>query len=121
MPSGQPLVLFGGFCCFVCLFFLFQEHSSKGEVWNCFLGWHPGRCASPRYPPARRGGRGHVPAPGAVTVVTGGRRDPRLTREMDGGAGFPQLVISPCSGKAERFLPGKLCAIPQKSGLNKWG
>lgn len=81
----------------------------------------------PRYLPARGGGWGPVlalgtrPGTGAVTVVTGGRRDPRLTREMDGGAGFPQLIISPCSGKAERFLPGKLCAIPQKSGLNKWG
>lgn len=54
-------------------------------------------------------------------MATGGRRDPRLCKEMNGGAGSPPPVISPCSGKASQFLPGKLCAIPQKSGLNKWG
>lgn len=36
----------------------------------------------------------------AAKVITGGRRDPQFSREMDGGAGFLQLVISPYSGKA---------------------
>lgn len=44
-----------------------------------------------------------------------------LSWEMDAGTAFPQLVISPGAGKAEPFLPSKLCAIPQKSGWNKWG
>lgn len=43
----------------------------------------------------------HVLSPAATArVVTGGRGDWRLAWEMDGGIAFPQLVISPRSGRA---------------------
>lgn len=43
----------------------------------------------------------HILSPAATArVVTGGRGDWRLAWEMDGGIAFPQLVISPRSGRA---------------------
>lgn len=72
-------------------------------------------------PPGKDGPRrvlSPLPPPRSSGAGAGTRDSPG--RWM-GGIAFPPLVISPRSGKAQQFRPGKLCAIPQKKWINKWG